>query len=269
MADTKPKWLERNVSGVLLDISGVLYNSGKEGGEVIPGSVEALERLKAAGFKVRLCTNETQCTREDLVKKLGRFGYKLSVSEMFAPAPAMRAVLQKRDLRPHFLIHAGGRPDFEGLNCDNPNCVVIGDAAESFTYESMNTAFRVLLENHTLFSMGYGKYYRTDGQLVLDVGPFAKALEYACDTKAEIVGKPSALFFTTALEDMGVAVQDAIMIGDDIQNDVGGAQAAGIRGVQVRTGKFRPEDEKHPTVKPDGFVDNLAHAVGHIVKYGK
>lgn len=29
------------------------------------------------------------------------------------------------------------------------------------------------------------------------------------------------------------------MIGDDIISDVGGAQACGIRGVQVRTGKYR------------------------------
>lgn len=30
-----------------------------------------------------------------------------------------------------------------------------------------------------------------------------------------------------------------MMIGDDIVNDVGGAQACGLRGVQVRTGKYR------------------------------
>jgi len=59
------------------------------------------------------------------------------------------------------------------------------------------------------------------------------------------------------------------MIGDDILNDVGGAQACGIRGVQVRTGKFRPSDENHPTVKPDGFVNNLAHAVDFIIKYNQ
>jgi len=29
------------------------------------------------------------------------------------------------------------------------------------------------------------------------------------------------------------------MIGDDIVSDVGGAQACGIRGIQVRTGKYR------------------------------
>ena len=29
----------------------------------------------------------------------------------------------------------------------------------------------------------------------------------------------------------------------------------------------RPEDEHHPTVKPDGYVDNLAQAVDLILKY--
>jgi len=34
----------------------------------------------------------------------------------------------------------------------------------------------------------------------------------------------------------------AVMIGDDIVSDVGGAQACGIRGIQVRTGKYRFTD---------------------------
>ena len=55
------------------------------------------------------------------------------------------------------------------------------------------------------------------------------------------------------------------MVGDDIVSDVGGAQAAGIRGVQVRTGKFRPTDENHPLVKPDLIVDNLKGLVDIIL----
>ena len=44
MADDRPSWLQSKIQGVLLDISGVLYNSGQCGGELIPGSVEAVER---------------------------------------------------------------------------------------------------------------------------------------------------------------------------------------------------------------------------------
>ena len=55
------------------------------------------------------------------------------------------------------------------------------------------------------------------------------------------------------------------MIGDDILGDVEGAQKAGLRGVLVRTGKYRPADEKHPQVTPDGIVDDLSQAVSLIL----
>ena len=38
-----------------------------------------------------------------------------------------------------------------------------------------------------------------------------------------------------------------------------------MRALLVKTGKFRPTDEKHPTVKPDAIVNNLADAVDQIV----
>lgn len=36
------------------------------------------------------------------------------------------------------------------------------------------------------------------------------------------------------------------MIGDDIVNDVGGAQRCGMRALQVRTGKYRSVDALRP-----------------------
>ncbi|XP_072485097.1 phospholysine phosphohistidine inorganic pyrophosphate phosphatase isoform X5 [Notamacropus eugenii] len=83
------------------------------------------------------------------------------------------------------------------------------------------------------------RYYKETEGLMLDVGPYMKALEYACDIQAEVVGKPAPEFFQAALKEMGVEAHEAIMIGDDIVNDVGGAQRCGMRALQVRTGKFR------------------------------
>ena len=48
------------------------------------------------------------------------------------------------------------------------------------------------------------------------------------------------------------------MIGDDIQGDIGGAQAAGLKGALVRTGKFRDSDlegDIHPDLVLDSFAD--------------
>ena len=38
---------------------------------------------------------------------------------------------------------------------------------------------------------------------------------------------------------LGLAAEEVVMVGDDVVSDVGGAQKAGVRGVLVRTGKYR------------------------------
>ncbi len=122
----------------------------------------------------------------------------------------------------------------------------------------MNKAFRVVKKtNCDIYSLGKGKFYQEDGELTLDVGPFTAALEYATDRKSLVVGKPEKSFFLSALADMGVSAEEAVMVGDDVVSDVGGAQACGLMGVLVRTGKYRPEDEQRQDVKPDLVVDNL------------
>jgi ribonucleotide monophosphatase NagD (HAD superfamily) len=48
------------------------------------------------------------------------------------------------------------------------------------------------------------------------------------------------------------------MVGDDLEGDIVGGQAAGLRTVLVRTGKFRPDDLEHNRVSPDGIVSSIA-----------
>uniref|UniRef100_A0A6J0TI14 Phospholysine phosphohistidine inorganic pyrophosphate phosphatase n=1 Tax=Pogona vitticeps TaxID=103695 RepID=A0A6J0TI14_9SAUR len=264
-------WSKRlaGIKGLVLDISGVLYDSGGEGGGVpIPGSIEAVKKIKSSGLKLRFCTNETQATRDKFVEKLQRLGFDIVVDEVTAPAPAACRILKERNLRPHLLVHDDVIPEFADINKADPNCVVIGDAADNFSYKNLNDAFQVLigLENPVLLSLGKGRYYKETDGLKLDVGVYMKALEYACDIQAEVVGKPAKMFFQSALTEMDIEPHQAIMIGDDIVNDVGGAQRCGMTALQVRTGKYRPCDEQHPEVKADGYVNNLAEAVDVILK---
>ncbi|ODM97635.1 Phospholysine phosphohistidine inorganic pyrophosphate phosphatase [Orchesella cincta] len=261
-------WLKRPVKGLLLDISGVL----RDGDHVIPGSLEAVQRLQASGIPFRLVTNETQVTVEKTVEKLTKLGFTgICPSSIFAPAPAVAAHLRENSLRGYLLVHPNVLPQFEGVETTEPNCVVVGDAAEHFNYERLNQAFRVLLslrdkeEPMRLFSLGKGRYYKEEDGLCLDLGPFTAALEYATGAQAQIFGKPNATFFQAALKDLSLSPEEVVMIGDDIVGDVGGAQGAGLRGVLVRTGKFRASDENHDTVKPDAIVDNLSQAVELIM----
>ncbi|MGH0114367.1 UNVERIFIED_CONTAM: hypothetical protein FKN15_003261 [Acipenser sinensis] len=168
-----------NLKGVVLDICGVLYDSGEGGGVPIPGSVEAVKRIKASGLKLRFCTNETQATRDKFVAKLQRMGFDISVNEVFSPVPAACKILKDRGLRPHLLVYDEVVPEFADVDKSNPNCVVVGDAADNFSYKNVNEAFRVLigLEKPVLISLGRGRYYKETDGLKLDVGVYMKALE--------------------------------------------------------------------------------------------
>jgi ribonucleotide monophosphatase NagD (HAD superfamily) len=92
----------------------------------------------------------------------------------------------------------------------------------------------------------------------MDIGGFIDGLEYASGTKAMIIGKPSADFFQIALDHMGLNAHEVAMIGDDIDADVGGAQKAGLKGVLVRTGKYRKSYAELSAVMPDLTIDSVA-----------
>ena len=82
-------------------------------------------------------------------------------------------------------------------------------------------------------------------------------LEEATGTTLVVVGKPSAEFMS-GLEALGLPTERAAMVGDDIENDVLGAQRAGLHGVLVPMGKYRADAVEAASGVPDRVVDSLA-----------
>jgi len=266
----------RRVRGVLIDLSGTVHVDE----HAIAGSVEAVRKLLAlgatgAGPQVRFVTNTSKESAHSLRARLVRLGVldeaetpQPSSSLIFSSLTAARAHLLARSLRPLLLLSEDSLADFADLPTDNPNAVVLGLAPDQFHYSRLNEAFRLLVANPSapLIAVNKSRYMKVaDGGLSLGTGAFAAALEFSTGRTAAVIGKPSKGFFQTVLDDMGCQAEEAVMIGDDLLDDVGGAQEAGIRGYLVRTGKFRAEDEQHDLVHPDGIFDNLAAAIDHII----
>ena len=83
------------------------------------------------------------------------------------------------------------------------------------------------------------------------------ALEHATGTKSIVLGKPAAPFYQAALETFGVEASQTFMVGDDIRGDIDGAQKIGLRGILVRTGKFRPSDLEQ-NITPYAVINSIA-----------
>ena len=116
--------------------------------------------------------------------------------------------------------------------------------------------------------MARNRYFQEPDGLTLDLGAFVAALEYGAGVRAEVVGKPAAPFFLGALAELGVVPGEAVLIGDDLRDDIGGAQAVGIPGVLVRTGKFRLADESAGDIRAARVVDDFAAAVALLLGEG-
>jgi HAD superfamily hydrolase (TIGR01458 family) len=232
-----------DIDGVLLDIDGVLAISW----EPLSGAVDTLGWMREHDVPFRLITNTTTKTRADLARTLRDAGFDVRDEEVITAVVATAEYLRTtRAGAPCFLLSDGdARADLEGIDLvdvDEADVVVLGGACEEFTYTTMNRIFRRLMEGASLVGMHRNLYWRTSGGLELDAGAYLAGLEEATGRKAVICGKPTEPYFDAALAMLGVPREGALMVGDDIVNDVHGAQVLGIRGALVKTGKFLPED---------------------------
>lgn len=246
---------------VLLDISGVLH----EDGVPLPGAVEAVERLQSANVALRFVTNTSRKTSAAVYAELVEMGFGVEHQQIYTAPEAVKAYLQQHRLRPYLLIHDALVPEFEELDLHDPNAVVLCDAGQRFDYANLDTAFQLLVERDApLLAVGTNRYFRRQERLHLDAGPFVKALEYAADIHAVILGKPASGFFYAVLHDVGVDAADALMVGDDVEADVVAAMEAGLQGCLVKTGKYRDGDESRA---PGARVEsNLADVVEKILQ---
>jgi HAD superfamily hydrolase (TIGR01458 family) len=248
------------IRGALLDLSGVLY----VGGVVVPGAIEAVERLSSARLPTRYITNTTRRTARAVMARLAGMGFPIAADEVYTAPQAARDYLVAQGLTPYLLVHPNLEDELAGLADGEPNAVLVGDAGAGFTYDRLNEAFRLLLEGAPLVAMGDNRYFQEEDGLSLDVGPFVAALEYAAGVRAVVVGKPAPSFFHMGVASLGCPRDQVVMVGDDVQSDVVGALDAGLQGVLVRTGKYRPGDEAAMAGR-GMVVDNVAQAVDWVL----
>lgn len=246
------------LKAILFDISGVLHIDKQP----IPGAVELITELRQQTIPLRFVTNTSRSTSDAIFHSLKKIGFRIEQADIFSAPVAVKQVCERRGLRPYCLIHPELEPEFASLNQQNPNAVVIADAAERFDYEHLNMAFSLVINGAPLLGIGRNRYFKTGGKLQLDAGPFIRAIEYAADTEAEILGKPAAGFFHAAVDSLGCKPEEVLMIGDDVEADINGALDAGLQACLVRTGKYLPgdEDKAGQAFVADSVVDAVASA---------
>ncbi len=252
----------RGIKGLVVDLDGTLY----VGGNVLPGVKGALFALRKGGLPMRFLTNTTSKPREAIFAKLDEMELRIERESILTAPIAAAATLRERGIeRAFFLLKNEVLADMEGLEPTETGAqaVVVGDMGDAFSCDQLNRAFRLLLGGAEFYALAENRMYRHADGMCLDVGAFVRALEYSSRREAILLGKPAPAFFETAVAALGFAPGEVASIGDDLEGDVGGGQGAGLKGVLVRTGKFREEDLRAASIKPDLIVNSFADVPGN------
>lgn len=258
------------ISAYLLDCEGTLYT---EDGPV-PGAPEAVARLRAARIPVHYVSNTTRRSRAALVERLRGYGFPAEAGHVQTAVLAGASILRNAGIRTvapfihppaladlgEFELVAGtsGRP----RGPTRPDAVVVGDLGESWTFELLNEAFRLVAEGAVLLALSRDRWWNRRDGATLDAGPFVALLENAAGVEATMAGKPVEAFWSAALSALGFGVEHdrrtIAVVGDDVWTDVRGAQLAGFQGWLVKTGKFRAEALRQSRVEPDRILSTAA-----------
>jgi glycerol 3-phosphatase-2 len=228
----------------------------------IPGSAEAIERLRGAGRAVVFVTNDPRSTRAELAEQLVGIGVAADPDDVLTSALATAEAIAKA--RPAARVLAVGTsslgaeladrglalvPIEDGARAD---AVVVGGGAR-FDQDVLRIASSAARDGAELWATNRDPTYPTADGLVPGTGALVAALEVASGVPARNVGKPEPTLFEAALRRLDC--ERALMAGDSLHSDIAGAARAGMATALILTGRDSHTD-----------IDTAPHPPDHIFK---
>ena len=253
------------IKAFLFDLDGVFYVDN----QIIPGVDITIEWLTQNKIPYKFVTNNTTLPRKELVEKMNRIGLPLKEDDLISANYAGTLLLSRLGIKScKLVLQEIAKFDYQHFDTSNPKpeAIVIGDIGPNWNYNLMNDLMNLILEGSKLIALHKGTYFQSKKGLTIDSGAFIAGLEYSTQTNAIIVGKPQKTFFELAAQNFDCKVDEIAMVGDDLINDIQGAQKMGYTSFLVKTGKFRSSIYKTSSVIPDHLIKSIAELPNYISK---
>ena len=226
---------------VLCDLDGVVWLAHTP----IPGSVEAIARLRAAGVRVLFVTNNSFSTYAQQVAALENIGIPAegdvitsAMSATTALQPGWRVMvcggegLIEEVTRHGCHVVVPYKEHVEG-RCD---AVVVGFHRE-FTFDVLSQALTAIRGGARLIGSNSDPQYPTPNGPIPGGGAILAAIEKASETTALVTGKPN-IPMAELVKQMcpDISVDNMVMVGDRADTDGGFAATLGCRFALVLSG---------------------------------
>ncbi|WP_297441402.1 HAD-IIA family hydrolase [Sulfurimonas sp.] len=255
-----------------IDVQGTLISD--EDKSPIAGSLAFIEKLNEEKIPYMVITNNTKKPSKDFLGYLNSIGFHLDEDHYLDPLMLLESRVNKE------AVAAYGAKEFlttlkkMGYHFDykNPKTVLIA-IKEDFCADEYAQMIDFLLSGAALVGMHETSIYAKNNKRYPGVGAILKMLEFATSTSYTVVGKPSAAFYSEALQRLQkqnpkALFEDITIISDDVKGDLGGAKELGMKTIFVTSGKYRSAEEIVPYLqeerKPDVVMKDMQEVLDSI-----
>jgi len=255
-----------DIKGLIVDMDGVLWRDTEPIGD-LPRIFDEIRRL---GFKLILATNNSSRTVDEYLKKLAGFGIHLEEGQVITSAQAVGIYLQK-EYPEGCKVYVIGEPSLKktlgmhGLTVvegnDGDIQVVVAAIDTNLTFDKLKRATLLIRSGCEFIGTNVDVTLPTPEGLIPGSGTVIGALEIASDRKARVIGKPSPLLYKMALERLRLRPEETLAIGDRLETDILGAQAAGIHNALVLSGASTLSQAKAFKPNPEIITQDLTELV--------
>lgn len=253
---------------VLLDLDGTIYHE-----EIaLPGAVELIRRLQASNRTYACLTNSTS-SPERVGARLNRMGVQVDPLHIYTAAAASADYVLERFSKPGhkpwvFNLSTEavqemleGKVHWSESEADPCDAVICGVPVNVFAAEDRRrTALVHLRKGAALIGICADRVYPSPRGIEFGVGAMASMLAYAAAVTPVYCGKPEAIFFHELCERLHVKPHQCVLIGDNLESDIAGAKAVGMRTILTLTGITTLQDAtRAPDARrPDAVINDLS-----------
>ena len=256
----------QNIKGLIIDMDGVLWRDTQPIGQL----PEIFSEIRQLGLKFILATNNASRTVDQYLAKLADFDVKLESDQIITAALATGIYL-----REHYgegtRVYVVGQSSLKntlasyGLTIleddDKDAAVVIASIDFNLSYEKIKHASLLIQSGSVFIGTNPDRTLPTPEGLIPGSGTIIGALEIASGKKAKFIGKPEPLLYQMAFQKLDLLPEETLAIGDRLETDIAGAQAAGIHTALVLSGASTLSQAEGFDPKPEIICSDLSELI--------
>jgi len=237
-----PIMIPKNIKALILDMDGVLWKADTPIGD-LPA---IFEHIHLGGLKVAFATNNGTLTPDQYVERLAGFGIWVEPWQVITSSLGVMHLLEQKFPSgvPVFVIGEEGVLDVLREKGFNPLSVEDAYKAQAvilgidhlINFDKMREATLLVRRGMPFYATNPDRTFPTPRGEIPGAGAWASVIVTATGVEPIYAGKPFPYLIDLARERLGTAKDETLIIGDRLETDIAGGQAAGCPVALVLSG---------------------------------